>query len=128
METIFVAALKEETPELLQAFLKDLSGVQSGSEAVKKAIHDFCEKRKIGMGKIMSAGTLLLAAGTRGKRKIMKNCRVMIHAVSAGSMGTIHNLQNEMEEIQNIQTKLNATEIGIIVHKHRPYLRRVGIG
>ena len=57
----------------------------------------------IGMGKIMSAGTLILAAGTRGKRKIMKNCRVMIHAVSAGSMGTIHNLQNEMEEIQNIQ-------------------------
>ena len=57
----------------------------------------------IGMGKIMSAGTLLLASGTRGKRKIMKNCRVMIHAVSAGSMGTIHNLQNEMEEIQNIQ-------------------------
>ena len=57
----------------------------------------------IGMGKIMSAGTLILAGGTRGKRKIMKNCRVMIHAVSAGSMGTIHNLQNEMEEIQNIQ-------------------------
>jgi ATP-dependent Clp protease protease subunit len=57
----------------------------------------------IGMGKIMSAGTLLLASGTQGKRKIMKNCRVMIHAVSAGSMGSIHNLQNEMEEIQNIQ-------------------------
>ena len=51
----------------------------------------------------MSAGTLLLAAGTKGKRKIGRNCRVMIHAVSAGSMGTIHNLQNEMEEIQNIQ-------------------------
>jgi len=57
----------------------------------------------IGMGKIMSAGTLILAGGTRGKRKIMRNCRVMIHAVSAGSMGTIHNLVNEMEEIQNIQ-------------------------
>jgi ATP-dependent Clp protease protease subunit len=57
----------------------------------------------IGLGKIMSAGTLILASGTRGKRKIMKNCRVMLHAVSAGSMGTIHNLQNEMEEIQNIQ-------------------------
>ncbi len=57
----------------------------------------------IGMGKIMSAGTLLLAAGTRGKRKIMRNCRVMIHAVSAGNVGAIHNLVNEMEEIQNIQ-------------------------
>ena len=57
----------------------------------------------IGMGKIMSAGTLILACGTRGKRKIMRNCRVMLHAVSAGSMGTIHNLVNEMEEVQNIQ-------------------------
>ena len=33
----------------------------------------------------------------------MRNCRVMLHAVSAGSMGTIHNLVNEMEEVQNIQ-------------------------
>ena len=63
----------------------------------------------IGMGKIMSAGTLILASGTRGKRKIMKNCRVMIHAVSAGSMGSIHNLQNEMEEIQHIQDAYIAT-------------------
>ena len=51
----------------------------------------------------MSAGTLILAAGTKGKRKIMKNCRVMIHAVSAGSVGAIHNLENELEEIQAIQ-------------------------
>ena len=81
-----------------------------GSADDMMAIYDMMRITKInrdvetiGMGKIMSAGTLLLAAGTRGKRKIMKNCRVMIHAVSAGSMGTIHNLQNEMEEIQNIQ-------------------------
>jgi ATP-dependent Clp protease protease subunit len=81
-----------------------------GSADDMMAIYDMMRLTKlnrdietIGMGKIMSAGTLLLAAGTRGKRKIMKNCRVMIHAVSAGSMGTIHNLVNEMEEIQNIQ-------------------------
>ena len=81
-----------------------------GSADDMMAIYDMMRLTKenrdietIGMGKIMSAGTLILAAGTRGKRKIMKNCRVMIHAVSAGSMGTIHNLVNEMEEIQNIQ-------------------------
>ncbi len=81
-----------------------------GSADDMMAIYDMMRLTKknrdietIGMGKIMSAGTLILAGGTRGKRKIMKNCRVMIHAVSAGSMGTIHNLQNEMEEIQNIQ-------------------------
>ena len=32
----------------------------------------------IGMGKVMSAGVLILAAGTKGKRKIGRNCRVMI--------------------------------------------------
>ena len=57
---------KEETPELLQAFLKDLSGVQSGSEAVKKAIHDFCEKRKIGMGKIMAPLRIALVGNLQG--------------------------------------------------------------
>jgi len=81
-----------------------------GSADDMMAIYDIMRLTKlnrdietIGMGKIMSAGTLILASGTQGKRKIMKNCRVMLHAVSAGSMGTIHNLQNEMEEIQNIQ-------------------------
>ena len=81
-----------------------------GSADDMMAIYDMMRLTKlnrdietIGMGKIMSAGTLILASGTQGKRKIMKNCRVMLHAVSAGSMGTIHNLQNEMEEVQNIQ-------------------------
>jgi|TARA_R110000824_G_scaffold7271_4_gene32851 ATP-dependent Clp endopeptidase proteolytic subunit ClpP len=35
----------------------------------------------IGVGKIMSAGTLLLAAGKKGKRRIGANCRLMIHNV-----------------------------------------------
>ena len=81
-----------------------------GSADDMMAIYDMMRLTKqnrdietIGMGKIMSAGTLILASGTQGKRKIMRNCRVMLHAVSAGSMGTIHNLQNEMEEVQNIQ-------------------------
>ena len=81
-----------------------------GSADDMMSIHDMMRLTKknrdietIGMGKIMSAGTLLLASGTRGKRKIMRNCRVMLHAVSAGNVGALHNLQNEMEEIQNIQ-------------------------
>ena len=56
-----------------------------------------------GWGKVMSAGVLLLASGTKGKRQIGKNCRVMIHAVNAGNAGALHDLVNEMEAIQNIQ-------------------------
>jgi ATP-dependent Clp protease protease subunit len=62
-----------------------------------------CEIETIGLGKVMSAGTLLLAAGTKGKRKIGRHCRIMIHAVVAGSAGELHNMENEMKSIKHIQ-------------------------
>ena len=63
------------------------------------------EIETIGLGKVMSAGVLLLACGTPGKRKIGKHCRVMIHSCNAGNVGSLHNLQNEMEAIQDLQEK-----------------------
>ena len=62
-----------------------------------------CVIETIGLGKVMSAGTLLLAAGTKGKRKIGRHCRVMIHAVAAGSHGELHDMENEMKSIKHIQ-------------------------
>jgi ATP-dependent Clp protease protease subunit len=62
-----------------------------------------CEIHTVGLGKVMSAGTLLLAAGTKGKRKIGRHCRVMIHAVAAGSSGELHDIENEVKSIKNIQ-------------------------
>lgn len=56
----------------------------------------------IGLGKVMSAGVLLLAAGTKGKRRIARNCRIMIHSVIGGQHGPLHNLENEMDEIRQI--------------------------
>ena len=70
---------------------------------VMKTIMEETEIHTIGVGKVMSAGTLLLAAGTKGKRKIGKNCRVMIHNVAAGNFGTLPNLANELEAIQQLQ-------------------------
>lgn len=63
----------------------------------------FCDIQTIGIGKVMSAGTLLLAAGTEGKRKLGKNCQVMIHSVNGGSSGELHSLENEMEQMKNLQ-------------------------
>jgi len=63
----------------------------------------FCDIQTIGLGKVMSAGTLLLAAGTKGKRYVGKHTRVMIHSVNGGSIGELHNLQNEMEQIAGLQ-------------------------
>ena len=57
----------------------------------------------VGLGKVMSAGVLILASGTKGHRKIGKHCRVMIHGVASGYAGSIHSLENELEEVQWIQ-------------------------
>ena len=69
-------------------------------EAQKK-----CVVETIGNGKVMSAGTLMLAGGTKGHRKIYKNCRVMLHQVSAGAVGPLFNIASEVEEIQQLQDK-----------------------
>jgi ATP-dependent Clp protease protease subunit len=59
--------------------------------------------RTVGLGKVMSAGVLLLAAGTKGERRIAKNCRIMIHSVVGGNHGDLHNMLNEMEAIEQLQ-------------------------
>lgn len=70
---------------------------------IMRVVREKCDIVTYGIGKVMSAGVLLLAAGTKGQRKIGKHCRVMIHSVVAGSAGSFHNLENEMSEIRNTQ-------------------------
>lgn len=70
---------------------------------IMRIVREKCDIITFGLGKVMSAGVLLLAAGTKGQRKIGKNCRVMIHSVIAGNAGSFHNLENEMEEIRHTQ-------------------------
>jgi ATP-dependent Clp endopeptidase proteolytic subunit ClpP len=56
-----------------------------------------------GLGKVMSAGVLLLASGTKGERRIGKHCRVMIHGVVAGTHGHIADVENEFAETKFTQ-------------------------
>ena len=70
---------------------------------VMREVRETTEIHTVGSGKVMSAGVLLLAAGTKGKRRIGQNCRVMIHSVIAGSHGSLHNLLNEMEAVEQLQ-------------------------
>ena len=68
-----------------------------------RSIRDEVPIKTRGIGKVMSAGVVLLAAGTKGERSIGKNCRIMVHSVIGGHVGPMHQLDNEMEEIRNIQ-------------------------
>lgn len=95
---------------------------------VMREIRKECEIHTQGLGKVMSAGVLILAAGTKGKRKIGKHCRVMIHGVIAGNSGPMFNLENEMNEVRETQkryiealrseTKMTATQINKFLERH----------
>lgn len=76
-----------------------------GIHDMMREVREDCEIHTVGVGKVMSAGVLILASGTKGKRRIGKNCRVMIHSVIGGTHGPMHNLENEMDEIRWIQEK-----------------------
>ncbi len=58
------------------------------------------------VGLAASMGSLLLAAGTPGKRAILPNARVMIHQGSAGFEGTAADIEVQAREILRIQQRM----------------------
>lgn len=50
------------------------------------------------MGQVCSMGSFLAQAGAAGKRFVLPDTRTMIHSVSAGSRGTIHDMKIQFEE------------------------------
>jgi len=64
-----------------------------------------CKVNTIGLGMCASMGAYLLSAGT-GERKATKNCRIMIHSVSSGTRGTIHDIEIDYKETKYLQDKL----------------------
>lgn len=62
-----------------------------------------CPIHTIGIGKVMSAGALLLAAGDPGCRHISKHTRVMIHEVSGGVIGSLTEMDISVKEMSKMQ-------------------------
>ena len=123
----------EETKEVIRP-IEIIISTNGGSADDMFAIYDAVrwvreevDIETYGLGKVMSAGTLLLAAGTKGKRKIGKHCRVMIHSVIGGSVGPMHQLDNEMKEVKSIQEsyiKAICEETNLTERKLRSLLKK----
>ena len=134
ISALLVLAQTKEEDEDRADDIKLYINTYGGSADEMFAIYDamnwckqFCDIQTIGLGKVMSAGTLLLAAGTDGKRHISPHCRVMIHSVNGGHVGELHNLQNEMEQMAVLQdsyiqalsseTKMTKKQIQSLINK-----------
>jgi ATP-dependent Clp endopeptidase proteolytic subunit ClpP len=95
-----------EVVEPIEFYVSSYGGQATEMFAVYDVMRDVRERTPVityGIGKVMSAGVLLLAAGTKGQRRIGKNCRVMIHGVVAGQHGHIADIENEFTEVKSTQ-------------------------
>ncbi len=57
----------------------------------------------IGMGLVASMGSVLLAAGARGKRFVLPNTEIMIHQPSSGTQGKVTDMEIYMAEMQRVK-------------------------
>ncbi len=91
-----------------------------GSVTAGLAIYDTmqilsCEVHTYCIGQCASMGAVLLCAGAPGHRYALPNSRIMIHSVSSGTEGTIHDMKRHFEESQRLNdvlTKLIAQHSG----------------
>ena len=59
------------------------------------------------IGQAASMGSLLLAAGTKGKRLALPNARVMVHQPSGGAQGQASDIEIQAKEILYLRSRLN---------------------
>lgn len=59
------------------------------------------------IGQACSMGSLLLTAGTKGKRYCLPNARVMIHQPSGGARGQATDIEIQAREILKLRARLN---------------------
>ena len=62
-----------------------------------------CPVHTIGLGKIMSAGVLLLSSGKKGCRLVGSNARLMAHPIAGAVFGKIFEMENEVAECRRMQ-------------------------
>ncbi len=64
------------------------------------------------IGQAASMGSLLLAAGAKGKRYALPNARIMVHQPSGGAQGQATDIEIQAREIIRLRERLN----GLYVH------------
>jgi len=66
-----------------------------------------CDVSTFCLGQAASMGAVLLAGGTKGKRYILPNSRVLIHQPLGGARGTATDISIQAEEILRLRERLN---------------------
>jgi ATP-dependent Clp protease protease subunit len=72
--------------------------VSAGMSLISLFEYINCDISTINTGMAASMGSVILGAGTKGKRKSLKYSRVMLHQVSTGAQGNIQDIRRSIAE------------------------------
>jgi len=104
MQMLWLQSDKPDEP--INLYINSPGGSVYDGLAIKDIIDNIsCKVNTFGIGLCASMGAYLLAAGT-GTRKATKNCRIMIHSVSAGAFGVVHDMKVDYHEAMYLQEKM----------------------
>lgn len=97
--------LQAEDPEKdINLYINSPGGVVSSGFAIYDTMqYVTCDVATTCVGMAASMGALLLTAGTKGKRNILPNARVMIHQPLGGVQGQASDIEIEAQEILRIK-------------------------
>lgn len=100
--------LEAEDPERdISLYINSPGGLVTAGFAILDTMsHIRCDVATICIGQAASMGAVLLAAGTKGKRRVLPNCEVMIHQPLSGAQGQVTDLQIHAEHALAIKDRL----------------------
>jgi ATP-dependent Clp protease protease subunit len=102
--------LESEDPDKdIYMYINSPGGVvTSGLSMLDTMNYIRCDVATLCLGQACSFGSLMLAAGTKGKRYVLTNARVMIHQPHGGAQGQATDIEIQAREILNLRARLNS--------------------
>lgn len=101
--------LEAENPEKdVTIYINSPGGVVTAGMSIYDTMRYIrCPVTTICLGQACSMGSLLLTAGTKGKRYALSNARVMLHQPSGGAQGQATDIEIQAREILKMRARLN---------------------
>jgi ATP-dependent Clp protease protease subunit len=105
-QMLFLAA--EDSDKDINIYINSPGGVVSAGLAIYDTMQYLkCPITTICVGQAASMGALLLTAGTKGKRFVLPNARIMIHQPLGGAQGQATDIEIQTKEIMRVKRLLN---------------------
>ncbi|TCP53620.1 ATP-dependent Clp protease proteolytic subunit ClpP [Tamaricihabitans halophyticus] len=78
-----------------------LTAIYDTMQFIKPDVATFC------MGQASSAAAVLLAAGTEGKRSVLRHAKVLLHQPSSQARGTLPDLAIQAKEVTRVRAEMD---------------------